>query len=361
MNRDPAASSSLPEPVGILGGGSFGTTLAEIVARQGGRPLLWMRDEAIRREIVERRTNVKFFGPELRLAAGIETTGELADIARRTHVILSAVPTKGVREVAFKLGEHLSGDRIVVSCAKGLEPKTGKRMTEVWKEETCVKKVGVLSGPNLAGEIVRGQPAASVVASRFDEVIERATRVLMGPRMRIYGSDDVIGVEMAGALKNIIAIAAGVLDGLGLGDNTKAALVTRGLAEIARYGARSGANPLTFSGLAGVGDLIATCGSDLSRNHQVGARLGKGERLPAILASMVQTAEGVSTTRTVWEHASEVGIDMPITEGVYRILFDGATPQAVVEEVMARPPIREIDAEHVAAVAQALAAAPVAR
>jgi glycerol-3-phosphate dehydrogenase (NAD(P)+) len=348
------------EPVGVIGGGSWGTTIAHAVAAGGGRPLLWVRDEAVRREIRERRTNRKFLGDDL-LAEGIETTGDLGDIARRTQVILVVVPVRGFREVARALGEHLAGDRIVISCAKGIEPRTFKRMTDVLKEETCAKKVGVLSGPNLAVEIVRGQPAASVVASRFDEVIERATAALMTARLRIYGSHDVAGVEIAGALKNIIAIAAGIVDGLGFGDNSKATLVTRGLAEIARYGGRHGANPLTFSGLAGVGDLIATCGSALSRNHKVGVRLGKGERLPAILASMVETAEGVSTTRVVHEQAQELGIDMPIAAGVHKILYEAATPEDVLAELMARPPLHEIDPEHVEAVARAQAAAPGAR
>lgn len=328
------------QSVGILGAGAWGTTLAEVIARHGGKPILWVRDRALCDEIRERRTNTKYVG-EARLSPAIEPTDDLAEVARRAPLLLVAVPTRAMREVARHLGDHVRGDQMLVSCAKGIEAGTYLRMSEILREETCVKKVGCLSGPNLAGEIIRGQPAASVVASRFREVIEETTRSVMGTQLRVYGSEDIVGVEIAGALKNIIALAVGIASGLGFGDNSKATLITRGLAEIARYGAKRNANPLTFSGLAGVGDLVATCASPLSRNHQVGFRLGKGEKLQEILASMVHVAEGVNTAPAICAHARELGIEMPIAEGVCHILGGRETPIEVLKGFMARPPVRE--------------------
>ena len=328
--------------VGVLGGGAWGTTLAELVARAGHRPLLWLRDEAIREEIRSQRTNRKFTG-DVPLSPRIEPTGDIAEVAGECEVIFVAVPLKGLREVAFRLGEHLRGDRVLVSCAKGLEAGTQRRPTEILREETCAKKVGVLSGPNLAAEIVRGEPCATVVASHYREVRARAWDAIMGPTFRVFESDDVVGVEIAGALKNVIAIAAGMATGLGFGANSKAALITRGLAEIARYGCRFGANPLTFAGLAGIGDMVATCWSPLSRNHQVGVRLARGEKLETILCTMVQTAEGVNTTRVIAKHAEAIGLTMPITSGVYRILFEGATPLDELQRLMARSARPEVE------------------
>ncbi len=353
----PATSIGPAEAVGVLGGGSWATTLAHLLGQHGHETLLWLRDESLRLEIATERRNRKYLGPDHELSPRIRPTGDLAEVAARCPLILVAIPAKALREVACALGDHVTADRVLISCTKGIEYGTSRRMSEVLREETCVKKVGALSGPNLAAEILGGHPAATVLASRFDEAIDRATEVLMGPRFRVYGSDDVVGVELAGALKNIVALGAGLVDGLGFGDNTKATLITRGLAEITRYGVRQGANPLTFAGLAGVGDLVATCGSPLSRNHQVGYRLGKGEKLEAILASMVQTAEGINTTRAIAAHARELAIDMPITQGMHRILFDGVPPLKVLAELMARPPSREIDLDAVGAPAGAGAGA----
>lgn len=327
--------------VGVLGGGAWGTTIAQMLASNGHDVLLWLRDEERCAEINGKRTNEKFTG-KISLSPRIHATTDMEECAR-SPVIFCAIPLKGLREVAWKLGEFASGDKIVISCAKGIEQGARRRPTEIIKEETCVKKVGVLSGPNLALEILKGQPSAAVLASRFHEVCERARELIMGPRFRVYASDDVIGVEIAGALKNVVALGAGISDGLGFGDNAKAALLTRGLAEIQRYGTRLGANPLTFGGLAGVGDLVATCASRLSRNHEVGERIGRGEALDAILASMTQTAEGVNTTRAIVPHAREMGIDMPLAEGLYRILFEGAAPLDVLAELMVRPAQREIE------------------
>jgi glycerol-3-phosphate dehydrogenase (NAD(P)+) len=329
-------------PVGVLGGGAWGTTIAHLVASAGRRARIWMRDEAVRAELRRSRTNRKFLG-DIALAPGLEPVDAIADVARECEVIFVAIPMKAFRDVANGLGEHITADRVLVSCTKGLEVGTHARPTEILKEETCVKKVAVLSGPNLALEIARGEPCATVIASHFREARERAREAIMGPRFRVYDGEDVLGVELAGAMKNIVAIGAGLTHGLGFGANSSAALITRGLAEITRYAVKQGAQALTFAGLAGVGDLIATCGSELSRNHQVGFRLGKGEKLEAILKSMVQTAEGVNTTRAIARHARELKIEMPLTEGLYQILFEDASPLDVLASLMTRKATREVE------------------
>jgi glycerol-3-phosphate dehydrogenase (NAD(P)+) len=328
-------------PVGVLGGGAWGTTIAHLCASNGRKTLLWLRDEPIRTEILKTRRNKKFTG-DYEIASGVVPTGDLREVAKECEVIFVAIPMRGFRQVANQLGEHLSGDRILLSCTKGLEAGTSKRPSDILKEESCAKKVGVLSGPNLAMEIMKGEPCATVLASRFREVNERACDAIMGPRFRVYFSDDVLGVELSGAMKNIVALGAGITHGLGFGANSSAALITRGLAEMTRYGVHEGADALTFAGLAGIGDLICTCGSELSRNHQVGFRLGKGEKLEAILKSMVQTAEGVNTARVIWERARDLNIEMPLTHGMYRILFEGAAPLAVLADLMARKVTKEI-------------------
>ncbi|MBI4575025.1 MAG: NAD(P)-dependent glycerol-3-phosphate dehydrogenase [Planctomycetes bacterium] len=331
------------DAAGVLGGGSWGTTVAWLLASKGHETLQWVRDPAVRREIQEGRTNTRYLGEGLRLPEALRAVDDLEEVARRSTVIYAAVPTKAMREVVRALGDHLSGDHVLVSCAKGLEAVTGTRMSEVLREETCCRKIGVLSGPNLAREVAAGQPAATVVASRYDEVIRRASELLVSPRFRVYGNRDVVGVEAGGALKNIIALASGMVRGLGQGDNTRALLMTRGLAEVSRYGVRLGADPLTFSGLAGAGDLIVTCSSPLSRNHQVGYRLGRGEGLEAILADLGQVAEGVNTTRVVHQQARVLDVEMPITDGMHRILFEGSTVEEVTRDLMTRPSRDEID------------------
>lgn len=327
--------------VGVLGGGAWGTTVAQLLAANGRRAVLWLRDEKVREEIQKTRRNRRFTA-EHEIAALVEPTGDLG-AAAACDVIFFVVPMRGFREVANKLGEHLTGDRVLISCTKGLEAGTHKRPSEILKEETCAKLLGVLSGPNLALEIMRGEPAAAVLASRFREVHERGRDAIMGPRFRVYDSEDVLGVELAGAMKNIVALGAGISHGLGFGANSSATLITRGLAEITRYATKVGAEPLTFQGLAGVGDLIATCGSPLSRNHQVGFRIGKGEKLEAILKTLTQTAEGVNTTKVIVEHARALGLDMPLTYAIHRMLFEGTRPLDALAELMARRATREIE------------------
>ncbi|MBU6429431.1 MAG: NAD(P)-dependent glycerol-3-phosphate dehydrogenase, partial [Cyanobacteria bacterium REEB65] len=223
---------------------------------------------------------------------------------------------------------------LLIHGVKGLEPVSFKRMTQVLAEETCCRKIGALSGPNLAKEVAHKQPSATVVASASDEVVHMGRKLLWCPSFRVYGSRDVIGVELAGAIKNVMAIATGLAQGLGFGMNTLALLLTRGLAEIARLGVAEGARLETFQGLAGIGDLMATCFSPLSRNYQVGSRLARGESLEEILASLQQVAEGVATTRTVHEMAQARGVYMPITDGAYQVLFEGVAPKTVLAGLM---------------------------
>lgn len=323
----------MSERVGIVGGGSWGTALANLVAQNGHEVLHWMRDGAAMAEINDHRRNSKYL-PGLSLAPGIEATCDLPRLGDECRILLIVVPSQGIRGVMAELGNHLDGGHLLIHCIKGLETGTFKRMSTILKEETCCKKIGVLSGPNLAREVAEGQPSAAVVASKYPEVIERARAVLVGRTFRVYGNTDVIGTEIGGALKNIYAIASGLANGLGFGENTKAMLLTRGLAEMARLGSHLGAKPATFSGLSGLGDLMATCFSPLSRNFQVGQRLARGEQMEEIVAAMNQVAEGIKTTRVVHEYAQANGVYLPITEGVYKILYQNVPPRAVLSQLM---------------------------
>jgi glycerol-3-phosphate dehydrogenase (NAD(P)+) len=328
-------------PVSVLGGGSWGTALAQVIAGHGAPTKLWMRSEEGVREVNQARTNRRYL-PNQEVHPLVTATTDLAEAAR-AELILLALPSSSLREVARALGDHVRGDQILLSATKGLEVETLTRMSEILLQETCARKIGALSGPNLAAEVMAGMPSATVVASRFDEVITGAERVLAGPRLRVYGNFDLVGVELAGALKNIIAIAAGVAAGLGFGANTLSLLLTRGLAEIWRFAAALGAEQSTFLGLAGVGDLVATCASPLSRNHTVGRRLAKGERLDAIQADMRMVAEGVNTTRAVCRHADRLGVEMPIARAMHQVLFEGGDIQRGLEALMTRASRYEAD------------------
>ena len=328
--------------VGVLGGGSWGTAIAHLCRSGGNDTLLWLRDPEVARAIREENCNPRYLA-EFPLAPGIRTTQDLAEVTSTCELIFLVVPTKVMRTVARQLGDTLHPDHLLVSCSKGLEPGTAKRMTEIIREETCCLRIGAVSGPNLAREILRGDPAATVVASRYDEVVVRCTRALMTPTFRVYGNRDVLGVELGGALKNVVAIAGGVAAGLGFGENTLALLVTRGLAEIRRLGVCLGADPMTFAGLAGVGDLLVTCQSPLSRNHQVGRRLAKGQSLEQIAAELNQVAEGVNTARVAHELSQQLGVDMPITRAIYQLAHEGRPPEAVLSDLMTVQAVYEVD------------------
>jgi len=326
--------------VGVVGAGSWGTTLAKLLVEAGSQVLLWARRPELCAEINEQRVNGRYL-PDHPLPEGLEATTDLERVCTGCHLLFLIVPSHGLREVAYRMGEHLVGEQVLIHGTKGIEQGTFQRMSDVLREETCVRKLGVLSGPNLARELASGRPGGTLVASPYDEAVELCQQALNGPTFKVYGGGDVVGAEVGGAFKNIIALAAGAVDGLELGDNTKALLLTRGLHEMARYGASLGAQPATFFGMAGIGDLMATCASPLSRNHQVGERLARGETLEHIQETMFMVAEGVKTARSVHEDATARGLDLPIASAVYRVVHEGLPVGDALRTLMERPTGRE--------------------
>jgi glycerol-3-phosphate dehydrogenase (NAD(P)+) len=319
--------------VAVIGGGSWGTTVAGLIAANGHEVRLWMRDPGQAAQLNASRQNARYL-PGVTLPPNIEATASLEDAAYGCQTLFLMVPSHSLRAIAGELGDYLDGSRILIHGIKGIEPASFKRMSQLLREETCCRQIGVMSGPNLAKEVAAGHPSATVIASRFQEVIDAGIELLKSKTFRVYGNDDVVGTELGGSLKNVLAIASGLAHGLGFGDNTMALLLTRGLTEMTRLGTSLGAHPQTFSGLSGIGDLMATCFSPLSRNYQVGFRLAKGEALEAITADLRQVAEGVRTTQTVAEYARAHGVYMPITEGVYRVLFEGFTPKEALAALL---------------------------
>jgi glycerol-3-phosphate dehydrogenase (NAD(P)+) len=326
--------------VGVVGTTSWGTTLAILLATGGSDVSLWARtdDEAAR--LRSDRENRRFV-PGHSFPNNLSVTSS-PDIAfGDSDLIVVAVPSRSLRDNIRDVRESINGSAVVVSATKGLEAGTSQRMSEVLAEElpeSLHPAIGVLSGPNLAAEILKGKPTSTVVASRNAETAFRAQEAINSPLFRVYISDDVTGVELGGALKNIIALGAGICDGLGYGDNAKATIITRGLAEMARLGEACGATQQTFSGLAGMGDLIATCSSPLSRNHQVGERLAKGEPLSQIRASMDNVAEGIDTTAAAQKLANKLGVEMPITKAMHSVLFDGVPMEQARSDLLERAP-----------------------
>jgi len=319
--------------IGIIGTTTWGKTLGVVLANKGLQVRLWARTE---REATELRKA----GPNSALLPGVtfppqlSITSLLGEALAEVTAVILVVPSQTMRHNIKLVQSYLNGSTLVVSAAKGLEIDSGKRMSQVIAEEidpSFWPNICVLSGPNLSREVIHGLPAATVVAAENEAVARVAQKLLTAPNFCVYTNTDVIGVELGGALKNIIALGAGMVDGLGYGDNAKAAFITRGLTEIAALGVALGANPLTFVGLAGVGDVIATCASPLSRNHYVGVELTKGRSLREITDAMTSVAEGVSTTIAARNLAQQLGVGMPITEKIYQVLFEGADPrQAMV-------------------------------
>ncbi len=329
--------------VGVIGAGSWGTTLAKILGENGNETIVWAFEPEVVEEINGAHTNERYV-PEAKLVENVRATTDLQEVCEQCPLILMVVPSHVFRGVAAQMGDHLHGEQCIVHCTKGIERGTFKRMSQVLREETCVRKIGVLCGPNLSRELAAQNPAGTVVASKFAEVSGRALEALHNQYFRVYSGSDVVGAEVGGAFKNIIAVAAGIVDGLGMGDNTKALLLTRGLSEMTRYGVLQGAEILTFGGMAGIGDLMATCASPLSRNHQVGERLARGETREEIQQSMFMVAEGVKTARPVHNDAEENGMDLPIVTAVYRLLYEGASVEQALTELMGREAGPEFDA-----------------
>ena len=331
-----------PTAVSVIGAGSFGTTIAQLLAEVGNDVLLHARSQETVDEINGSHTNKRFF-PTIKLSPRVRATSDLKAAASHARLVFPIVPSKAFRGVMQELAPHLSAEHMLVHGTKGIERGSFKTMSEVMREETCVRKLGAIGGPNLAAEIMEHKPAATVVGSKFDEVINATRAALGGPNFLVYGNRDLIGVELGGALKNILAIGAGIVDGGDFGANAKSLILTRGLAELVRLGTSFGAQAATFSGVSGIGDIIATCTSPLSRNYQVGFRLGKGETLQAIRASMTQVAEGVDTTAIAYDHAKKRNITMNITSAVYHLMFEGVPLDDVRRLVMRSHSAYDVD------------------
>jgi glycerol-3-phosphate dehydrogenase (NAD(P)+) len=321
----------------IIGTTSWGMTLGVVLAHKKVDVRLWARTE---REAISLRNTT--LGPAL--PPGVDfppehmsVTSSLAEAMTHADAVIIAVPSQSMRQNVNLIAGYLKRWMIIISAAKGLELGTNKRMSQVIAEEIEPQfrpRVCVLSGPNLAAEIMRDLPAATVVAAEKEFIARKAQRLLSAPNLCVYTNSDVVGVELGGALKNIIALGAGMADGLGYGDNAKATFISRGLTEITALAVTLGANPLTLSGLAGLGDLIATCASPLSRNHYLGVELTKGRPLTEITDSMEGIAEGVTTTSAAWDLAQDMGLEMPITEKIYQVLYRGHDPREAAAELM---------------------------
>ncbi len=340
------------ERITVIGSGSWGTTLALVMARKGLPVILWTRDAAEAARINETRQNERFlagyeFPPNLTATADLEVA-----LARGCRMLVFATPSGEMLanvQLARPLLERLlatSHPPVLLSATKGLEKESLLRMTQVIEQELpqaeAAGLVCALSGPNLAKEVASGKPGATVIAGRNQEVTALAQRLVMTTTFRVYTNTDVIGVELGGALKNIIALGAGLADGLNAGDNSKGAFMTRGMAEIGRLGAAAGADPLTFLGLAGLGDMVATCASQYSRNRFVGQELAKGRKLDEIRAGMQGVAEGVSTTVAARKLAQKYGVEMPITDQLYQLLFEQKDLLTAITDLMMREPTEEM-------------------
>jgi glycerol-3-phosphate dehydrogenase (NAD(P)+) len=321
--------------VGIVGGGAWGTALAQTVCRAGRSALLWAREPEVVAEIATRHANTPFL-PGVALDPSLRATAELADVAA-CEVVLMVAPAQHVRATGAALEPHLMPGQPVVICAKGLEQATGKLLAEVLGEALPQATLAVLSGPSFAADVVRGLPTALTLASANDAMGMRLAETLSSRPFRIYRSTDLTGVQLGGAIKNVLAIAAGIVEGKALGASAHAALVARGFAEMRRIGEALGVRPETLMGLSGLGDLLLTCGSPQSRNMSLGRALGQGQQLAAILAGRRSVAEGVYTAAAVIKVAAEKGIDMPISAAIHAIVEGRQSVDAAIDALLSRP------------------------
>ncbi len=322
-----------PVKVAVLGGGSFGTAVANICAHNGHPTYLWMRhkDRAL---LCQRDRENAHYVPGYRFADSLNATSDLAEAVGDASLVFVSVPSSGFREVVQKIKPFVRSDALLVSTTKGIEGKGFTLMSEILEQEMPGHAIGVLSGPNFAKEIIEQQQTGTVIASDSGTLIRRVQTVLSSDTFRVYANRDRRGVELAGALKNIYAIISGMATALGAGSNTHAMLITRSLAEMSRLANTLGANPMTFLGLAGVGDLILTCTSDLSRNYRVGFALGQGRALDDIVAELGQVAEGVNTLQVVAAKAQEMDVYMPLVKGLYAVIFQGLPIEEVAHKLM---------------------------
>lgn len=346
--------------VAVLQAGSWGTTLATILARDAGRDvMLWTRDADQARRIAAERENVRYL-PGIRVPDRVTVTADLAEAIGSSEDVIVAMPSIGVAALRDRVAPLLGAQHRILSATKGLADD-GTRMSELWAAATDRAKVAVLSGPNISREIASGHPAATVVASSSPETAKRFQTLVGTPMFRAYTDADVVGVELCGALKNIIALGAGAIDGMSYGDNAKAGFITRGLAEIARYGFACGANPLTVAGLAGVGDLIVTCTSKHSRNRTVGELLARGVPIAEVRSRLGgQIAEGLATTEATYRAAQAAGVSMPITEQTHEVISEGKSIRAAMHDLMQRERGEEV-AGPLAEISRLIATASAAR
>jgi glycerol-3-phosphate dehydrogenase (NAD(P)+) len=325
----------------VVGAGSWGTALAKILSDKGYRITLWGHRQEHVDEIVSNRENLTYL-PGFKLSDKLTATADLKEAVTGQPVVVMVVPSHGFREVFHQLLPYTSDNTYVISAVKGIENDTLMTMGQVMEDELAkmdsppTLHLGVLAGPSFAKEVAAGVPTAVTVAAKSKEGALFFQKFFNAPLFRVYASTDMIGIELSGALKNIIAIGAGICDGLGYGTNTRAALITRGLAEISRLGIKMGANPVTFSGLGGLGDLVLTCTGDLSRNRTVGLKLGQGKKLTTILDEMNMVAEGVKTTKSAWNLARKMKVEMPILEQVYQVIYEDKGCEEAVRDLLAR-------------------------
>lgn len=330
--------------ISVVGGGSWGTTIAKHLAEKGFNVIIWVKEEDVRESILKNRENHLYL-PKIKLPENIYPTGLLQEALVDRDLIIFSVPSQYVREVLKEGKGFIGDDSIIINTAKGIELSTLKLMNQVFEDvlsENIRERYASLSGPSFALEVSKHKPTAVSIASRDLAAARAGQKAFSNEYFRAYVTEDVVGVEIGGSLKNVIAIAAGIADGLGLGHNSKSALITRGLAEITRLGVKMGASPMTFLGLSGVGDLVLTCTGELSRNRDVGLKIGKGEKLEDILSNMRMVAEGVKTSLAAKELAHRFGVDVPIAEQVYLMLYSGKAPEDAIFELMTRQLKHEI-------------------
>ncbi|MFQ5330074.1 MAG: NAD(P)H-dependent glycerol-3-phosphate dehydrogenase [Thermodesulfobacteriota bacterium] len=327
------------ERIGVIGAGSWGTALANHLAGKDSCSVkLWVREGDVLTDITERRENSRFL-PGIRLNDRMAATSSIDEAIDGVAMIVNVVPSQFVRSVFPPIADSVADGTIIVSASKGIEESSLQTVSGVLREALPARlhqSIAVISGPSFAKEVALGLPTALCAASPSDEIAAKVQQNFSTPTFRVYTNRDMVGVELGGALKNVIAIAVGINDGLGLGTNARAALITRGLAEMVRLGEAMGADPHTFSGLSGLGDLVLTCTGDLSRNRSVGLALGRGKGLDEIVAEMKMVAEGVKTTKSVYRLTKKYGVDMPIVESTHSILYEGKPPRDAVMELMAR-------------------------
>lgn len=331
--------------VSVIGAGSWGTAIAFVLADNGHDCLLWARRQEQVDEINNDHTN-KAYLKDIVLPSNLRATTDLKEAVEHSDVIVIGVPSKGIRSICADMAQYIDTPKLIAHISKGIEPDTHKRISEMIEEELTpenIQDLVVLSGPSHAEEVVHRHPTTVTAACKDEASAKIIQDLFMNQYFRVYTNDDVIGVEIGAALKNVIALGAGISDGLGYGDNAKAALITRGLTEISRLGIQMGAKPLTFSGLTGLGDLIVTCTSVHSRNWRAGNMLGKGQSLEEVTQNMGMVIEGVRTTKAAYQLAQKYNVSMPITEALYQVLCEDVAPKEAVDQLMTRMKKQEVD------------------